>query len=290
MSVDVLASKDRVVGEARVRRALPQRGRRTVGAWCFADHLGPLSVEGAVEGNGGLDIGPHPHTGLATVTWLVEGSLLHKDSLGSEQAITPGQLNLMHAGLGVSHAEEQLTRTGTMHGIQMWVAQPDATRFGDAGFEHHADLPQHEVPGGVATVLLGSLGHATSPARTDTPLLGAELVLQPGTSSTWGLQGAYEHALVVLSGSLVVDDAVLEPGRLGHLGLGRDELVLHATEPTRVMLLGGEPFEAPLRMHWNFVGRTQDEMRLAHEQWTADDGRFGTVDSRLARIPSPAPA
>lgn len=292
--MEVYASKDRVVGAARVRRALPQRTRRTVGAWCFADHLGPMSVEPESQG---LGIGPHPHAGLATVTWLVEGSLLHKDSLGSEQPITAGQLNLMHAGHGIAHAEEQLSsgprRATTMHGIQMWVAQPDLTRHGAAGFEHHGTLPQHEEPGGVATVLLGTLGAASSPARTDTPLLGAELVLQPGTTSTWGLTRAYEHALVVLSGSVVVDDGVaLVPGAVGHLGTGRDELVLSAlagTEPTRLMLLGGEPFEAPIVMHWNYVGRSRAEMVEASEQWNAEDGRFGRVDSALARIPSPVP-
>jgi redox-sensitive bicupin YhaK (pirin superfamily) len=283
--MEVFESNDRVVGNARVRRALPQRTRRTVGAWCFADHLGPLSV----DGRGGLDIGPHPHTGLATVTWLVEGQLLHKDSLGSEQPISPGQLNLMHAGEGVAHAEEQLSQVGTMHGIQMWVAQPETTRHGAAGFEHHAELPRLEVPGGVATVLLGSLDDTASPARTDTALVGAELVLQPGTSSTWPLQGAYEHALVVLSGAVHVDDEALEPGSLGHLGVGREELVLDALEPTRVMLVGGEPFEASLAMHWNFVGRSREEVRLAAEQWNARDERFGTVDSRLTRIPAPIP-
>ena len=281
--LEVLESKDSYVGSARVRRALPLRGRRTVGAWCFADHLGPMA--GPEQG---LDIGPHPHTGLATVTWLLDGELLHRDSLGSEQPIAPGQLNLMHAGEGVSHAEEQTRPGGRLHGAQLWVAQPEATRHGAAGFEHHGELPQAEVPDGVATVLLGALAGAESPARTDTPLLGAELALQAATS-TWELQPSYEHALVVLEGAVVVDDAVVGPGHLAHLGLGRQELVLTAEEPTRLLLLGGEPFEAPLVMWWNYVGRTREEMTAAHRQWTEDDGRFGRVDSRLERIASPVP-
>lgn len=290
-TLEVHPAKDRAVGAARVRRALPTRARRTVGAWCFADHLGPLGV-GGEDGvdTGGLDIGPHPHTGLATVTWLIEGALLHKDSLGTEQPITPGQLNLMHAGAGVSHAEEQIRQdVRQLHGIQLWVAQPEATRHGEAAFTHHAELPALEVAGGIATVLLGALGETVSPARTDTPLVGAELVLAPVSTSTWPLQPGYEHALVVLSGAVLVDDQVLRPGHLGHLGAGRQELVLHAEERTRVMLLGGQPFEAPLVMWWNYVGRTPAEMRRAHEQWTADDGRFGAVTSRLPRLASPAP-
>jgi redox-sensitive bicupin YhaK (pirin superfamily) len=132
-------SRDEVVGKIRVHRALPRKGRRTVGAWCFADHMGPADV----TENSGLDVGPHPHIGLQTVTWLIDGQVLHRDSLGSEQVITPGQLNLMTAGGGVSHAEEATGHyRGTLEGIQLWVAQPNATRFGGAAFEHHTDLPQ----------------------------------------------------------------------------------------------------------------------------------------------------
>ncbi len=281
--LEVLEGKEAQVGSARVRRALPLRRRRTVGAWCFADHLGPMAGP-----DQGLDIGPHPHTGLATVTWLLEGELLHRDSLGSEQPVAPGQLNLMHAGRGVSHAEEQVRPGGRMHGAQLWVAQPEATRHGDGGFEHHGDLPQAEVPGGVATVLIGALAGATSPARADTPLLGADLALQAATS-TWGLEPSYEHALVVLDGAVVVDDTEVVPGQLAHLGTGRQELVLTADAPARVLLLGGEPFEAPLVMWWNWVGRTREEMVEAHRAWAQDDGRFGRVDSRLPRIPAPNP-
>jgi redox-sensitive bicupin YhaK (pirin superfamily) len=292
VTAELLPSKDRVVGAHAVRRALPLRQRRTIGAWCFADHLGPLSA----EENSGLGIGPHPHTGLATVTWLVEGELLHRDSLGTEQPISPGQLNLMHAGEGIAHAEEHVAGAGgaqrPMHGIQLWVAQPEVTRHGAPGFEHHAELPRVEQAGGVATVLLGSLLDAASPARTDTPLLGAELLLS-GPSS-WPLPPAYEVGVVVLSGAVAVDDIVATPGHLAFLGTGRDELVLDALEPTRLLLLGGEPFEAPLVMWWNYVGRSKAEMLAAHEAWEAgpdsdDGGRFGTVASRLPRIPSPRP-
>ncbi len=140
--VEVSESREAEVGRFRVRRALPRRGRRTVGAWCFADHMGPADV---TEGSG-LDVGPHPHTGLQTVTWLVDGEALHKDSLGSEQVIRPGQLNLMTSGAAVTHAEEATGYyRGTLEGVQLWVALPERTRHGAAAFEHHETLPQGDL-------------------------------------------------------------------------------------------------------------------------------------------------
>lgn len=170
--VDVSDSSDEQVGNIRVRRALPRRRRRTVGAWCFADHMGPADV----TERSGLDIGAHPHIGLQTVTWLVDGQVLHRDSLGSEQVIAPGQLNLMTAGHGVSHSEEATGHyRGALEGIQLWIAQPGDTRDGEPGFEHHAELPQVQLDRGVATVLVGELAGASRPARRDTPLVGADL-------------------------------------------------------------------------------------------------------------------
>lgn len=152
--VEVTASRAATVGDMPVRRALPRRGRRTVGAWCFADHMGPASV----TVDKGVDVGPHPHIGLHTVTWLVAGEALHRDSLGTEQVIRPGELNLMTAGSGVTHSEEATgSYAGDLHGIQLWVAQPEATRHGGPAFEHHGDLPQLELSGAVGTVLVGTL-------------------------------------------------------------------------------------------------------------------------------------
>src|SRR5215217_5825530 len=185
--VEITPSRESVVGAMRVRRALPRIGRRTVGAWCFADHMGPELV----TETRGLDIGPHPHTGLHTVTWLVAGEVLHRDSLGSEQVIRAGQLNLMTAGEGVTHSEEATGRyRGQLHGVQLWVAQPEATRHGAAAFEHHAAL------------------------------VGADMALGPGAGS-WPLAPSFEHALVVLDGQVLVDEQVVRPGELAYLGVGR---------------------------------------------------------------------
>jgi len=286
--VEVTPSRTTEVGAVTVRRALPRRGRRTVGAWCFADHMGPAEV----TEDHGVDIGPHPHIGLQTVTWLVAGELLHHDSLGSEQQIRPGQLNLMTAGHGIAHAEEPTGRyRGPLHGIQLWVAQPERTRHGPPAFEHHAELPHLELgAGNEATVLLGAVGDTRSPARQDTDGVGAELALRAGTSAEVPLVAAFEHALVVLAGSVTVDGVTVTPGHLAYLGEQRDELALHAApdEDTRLLLLGGVPFEAPISMWWNFVARTHDEIDAARDAWEADDGeRFGPVTSHLARVPAP---
>jgi redox-sensitive bicupin YhaK (pirin superfamily) len=281
--IEVTDGHEAVVGTTKVRRVLPRRTRRTVGAWCFADHMGPEQV----TETSGLDIGPHPHIGLHTVTWLVEGAVLHRDSLGSEQLIRPGQLNLMTAGAGIAHAEEHVrTYRGTMHGVQLWVAQPSATREGAPEFAHHDELPQAEIDGVVATVLVGDVADVSSPARQDTPLIGADLLVRAGVT-TWPLRSDFEHALVVLDGEVAVGEDVVRPGQLGYLGLGRDSVDLAALSPSRVLLLGGVPFGEKIVMWWNFVARTKEELAQARTQWATYDERFGTVASSLDRIPAP---
>ncbi len=286
---EVLDDREAKVGNITVRRALPRRGRRTVGAWCFADHMGPEQVDEAKSPGqgGGLDIGPHPHMGLHTVTWLVDGALLHRDSLGSEQLIRPGQLNLMTAGHGVVHAEE-MSRTyrGSLQGVQLWVAQPESTRDGAAAFEHHASLPVADLDNGSAVVLVGSLADATSLARHDTELVGAQLTVRRG-GTVVPVRRDFEHALVVIDGEVAVGESVVRPGQLGYVGMGRDELPLSSLDGARLLLLGGVPFPEPIVMWWNFVGRTKEEMAQARTQWSTEDERFGPVDTALARIPAP---
>jgi redox-sensitive bicupin YhaK (pirin superfamily) len=270
-----------LVGSLPVRRVLPQRPRRTVGSWCFLDHAGPVPVEPGVS----FGIGPHPHMGLPTVTWLLAGELLHLDSLGSEQLVRPGQLNLMTAGQGVAHAEEDPARAEEVHAVQLWVAQPAGTRDGPAAFEHHAELPHLAFDHAEATVLVGDFAGADSPARRDTAHMGVELTLR-GPETVLPLRAEYEHALVVLEGRVTIAGADVEPGVLAYLGLGRDECALQSETgaPVRALLLGGVPFPEPILMWWNFVGRTREEVSEARRQWSADDGRFGHVRSSLQRI------
>jgi hypothetical protein len=282
--VEIQPGRVTQVGSLPVRRVLPQRPRRTVGAWCFADHVGPVPV----RGSGALGIGPHPHMGLQTVTWLLSGELVHLDSLGSEQPIRPGQLNLMTAGHGVAHAEEDPGTARELHAVQLWVAQPDATRDGAPAFEHHGELPRLDLDGGEAVILVGDLAGATSPARRDTEHVGVEVTLRAGRTVV-PLRGDYEHALVVLEGSVRVDGHVVEPGALAYLGTGRDECALEAVAAVRALLLGGVPFPETLLMWWNFVGRSRDEVSEARRQWATADDRFGRVRSSLQRIEVGAP-
>jgi redox-sensitive bicupin YhaK (pirin superfamily) len=277
--VEVTESRNGQVGALPVRRALPRRGRRTVGAWCFVDHMGPATV----TEDRGLDVAPHPHIGLQTVTWLFAGEAVHRDSLGTEQLIQPGQLNLMTAGRGVSHSEEGTGRyRGDLHGMQLWVAQPSTTRDGDPGFEHHAELPRLDLDEAVATVLVGAVDGVVSPARRDTEHVGVDLELRPGITAV-PVRADFELALVVAAGAVAVDGVTIEPGHLAHLGTRRDEVPLTVREPSRALLFGGVPFDEPVLMWWNFVARTRDEIVQAHTDWTRADERFGHVDSPLAR-------
>jgi redox-sensitive bicupin YhaK (pirin superfamily) len=278
---ELTTSRETQVGAIQVRRALPQRGRRTVGAWCFVDHMGPAPVSGERS----LDIAAHPHIGLQTVTWLLAGEVVHRDSLGFEQVIRPGQLNLMTAGRGVSHSEESTGHNrGDLHGVQLWVAQPAATRNGEAAFEHHPELPRLDLGGGSeATVIVGDMAGASSPARRDSDHVGVDLDLGAG-STTAPLQVRYEYALVVLTGAVLVDAHEVKPGRLAYLGAGRDELRMQTKVPSRALLFGGMPRDEPLVMWWNFVADSQQEISDAYIDWRDHGDRFGSVASRLPRI------
>ena len=282
-AVEIVESAVGRVGEIEVRRALPRRTRRMIGPWCFVDHMGPATV-----GDGGLGVAPHPHIGLQTVTWLLAGEVLHRDSLGTEQVIVPGQLNLMTAGHGVSHSEEGTGYRGEVHGVQLWVAQPDRTRHDPPAFEHHKDLPLVGMTGGTATVLVGEFAGALSPARRDSDHVGVDLDLRSGTT-TFPVHPEHEHGLVVLSGSLRVGAAELRPGQLAAFETGHDELTLVTQDATRVLLVGGVPFGERVLMWWNYVARSREEIVVAHRDWTDDSGRFGHVNSRLPRIETEPP-
>ena len=281
----ITESRSTQVGELSVRRALPTCGRRTVGAWCFIDHMGPATL----SPDNLFGIAPHPHIGLQTVTWLFDGALLHHDSLGSEQLIRPGQLNLMTSSSGIVHSEENPGLTsGELHGAQLWVAQPSTTRDGLAAFEHHTELPRFEMANGEAVVLVGTSGNVRSPARHDSELVGLELKFRRG-ENVIPLEPTFEYAMVVIRGKVNVEGEVIEPGHLAYLGLGRDEINFSTPEDATALLLGGVPFDEAIVMWWNFVARSQEEISSAYESWTKSDERFGPVDSKLSRIEVGAP-
>ena len=273
-AAEVLEPREVPLGGPRampVRRSLPNRYRRMVGAWCFADAYGPTDL----TAREGMRVPPHPHIGLQTVSWLVRGEILHRDSLGNEQYVRPGELNLMTAGRGIAHSEETpQEHTPILHGAQLWVALPDAHRDGPPGFAHHADLPRLPVPGGEVTVLLGRVGDAESPARAYTPIMGAEVALTDAVRMP--LDPAYEHAVLALDAPLTVGGATVTSGAM--LYLGRDRAGVRIDGPGRALVIGGEPFEEPLVMWWNLVARTHEEIVEARTAWEDDPGsRFGEV-------------
>ncbi len=260
------------VGDMTVRRLLPLRLRRSVGAWCFVDHYGPMSVDGVA----GMQVPPHPHIGLQTVTWLFTGNVLHRDSLGSEQMIRPGQLNLMTAGRGIAHAEESpAEHDPELHGVQLWVALPDAHRGVDPAFEHHADLPGTRAGGFGVTVFMGALAGASSPATAFSAIVGAELTAPEQARTGLALAREFEHVIFVVDGSAEVAGTLLHPGHLLYLPPGRERVAIAAPSGSRLLLLGGVPLGEPLLMWWNFVARTPEEIAAARTEWGA--GGFGEV-------------
>ncbi|MFC7978459.1 pirin family protein [Streptomyces cinereoruber] len=271
---ELLSPRRVPLGEStEVRRLLPNLGRRMVGAWAFVDHYGPDDI----ADEPGMQVPPHPHMGLQTVSWLHEGEVLHRDSTGSLQTIRPRELGLMTSGRAISHSEESpRPHARFLHGAQLWVALPDAHRHVEPHFEHHADLPRATAPGLTATVILGSLDGAASPGTAYTPIVGADLALTAGTETRLPLEPDFEYAVLAMSGEARVDGVPVLPGSMLYLGCGRTELPLHALSDAGLMLLGGEPFAEELVMWWNFVGRTDEEIRAAREDWMASD-RFGEV-------------
>ena len=267
-----------------VRRTLPHRDRRMVGAWCFVDHYGPHDVTTGP----GMQVPPHPHTGLQTVSWLLEGEILHRDSLGTTQLVRPGELNLMTAGHAISHSEESPDeRSDTLHGVQLWVAMPDADRDAEPWFAHHDDLPLVSVDGVTARVVLGTFAGTTSPARAYTPIVGADIGWSPGGDHRLPVEASFEHGVLALSDGVSVDGVVVPRGSMVVLDRGRPEVIVHSEGEGRILLIGGEPFEEELVMWWNFVGRSHDEIVRARHDWQ-DGDRFGVVRGYDGdRLPAP---
>lgn len=265
-----------------VRRTLPLRDRPTVGAWCFLDRFGPQHTRMRVE--------PHPHIGLQTVTWPLVGEVRHRDSLGSDVVLRPGQLNLMTSGHGISHSEHSLGEGEVLlDAVQLWVALPDSARACSPAFETHPELPGLVIDDASVTVILGELAGVRSPATAFTPIVGAQAQLPPGGRASVPLQADWEHGVVLLSGDVEVDgrDSLAKDDLL-YLEPGRARVELSTASGATVLVLGGEPFPEPIVMWWNFVGRTHEEIAQAREEWEARSERFGTVPGHGdVRIPAP---
>jgi redox-sensitive bicupin YhaK (pirin superfamily) len=266
-----------------VRRSLPSRDVRTVGAWCFVDHIGP------VDDGPGMHLPPHPHTGLQTVTWLMDGRVEHRDSVGSHWVVAPGELSLMTAGRGIAHSEHSVGpggRPGRQHGVQLWIALPDASRHGEPHAEHHRDLPRGTVGAASLTVLVGTPAGTDlcSPATAYTPLIGMQVDLPDDEPVPVPLDPLFEHAVLPLDGEVWVAGTPVPRSALLYLEPGRTSV--QVTGPGRVLLLGGEPLAEELVMWWNFVGRDHDEVAGFRRDWQ-EGRRFGGVDDPHPRLPAP---
>ena len=293
MPVEVLTPREVPLGGLRsmtVRRTLPQRQRSLIGAWCFLDHYGPDDV---LE-SGGMLVPPHPHIGLQTVSWLFSGMVEHRDSLGTRAFVRPGQLNLMTAGRGISHSEVSTDDTRILHGAQLWVALPDGAREIAPAFDHYAP-PRVTGDGWEARVFLGSWLGQTSPVRTWTPLLGAEVALDSGSRLDADPPQDHELGVLVDRGTVTVNGEEVAAHELAFVPPG-EGLVVEALDDTRVLVIGGPPFGEEVVMWWNFVGRSHEEVVEARGDWQAQladgvdhvvHGRFGLVGGGLPAIPAP---
>lgn len=269
-----------------IKRALPSRHKRMIGAWCFLDHAGPAYFEAGE----GLDVGPHPHIGLQTFTWMIEGTMLHSDSLGTtNQLIRPRQVNLMTAGRGISHTEVAPENETVMHAAQLWIALPDDKLNIAPAFHHYPELPVVQQQGIDFTVLVGEYLETSSPVEVHTPLLGVDLYAQEKTQARLALNPTFEYGFMALEGQAKINGHRLTEDNMVILAPGLESVEVEIEAGARVLLLGGEPFETPILLWWNFVGRTQEELALAREQWEAGDERFGSIPSYTgARLTAPA--
>jgi redox-sensitive bicupin YhaK (pirin superfamily) len=257
-----------------VARALPDRQIRMIGAWCFLDHYGPEDVSGST----GMQVWAHPHTGLQTVSWLFDGAVEHRDSLGSLALVRPAELNIMTAGHGVVHSEiSPPDKPAGLHGVQLWVALPEAARDIAPAFRTHAELPVLRRPGLHGQVLLGEVDGVRSPAPTHSPLAGADLVLEPGADTAIALDQEFEYGVFVVAGSVSAASTTVSVDQLLYLGTGRDEVRLASDGGGRLILLGGRPFTEEIVMWWNFVGRSHDEIVAFRAAWAGRDPRFPPV-------------
>ena len=271
--IEAYANRELTLGSLKISRALPIKERRLVGPWCFLDRFGPLTFNNGKP----MDVAPHPHIGLQTVTWLLDGEVAHDDSLGYRSILRPGGLNVMTSGGGIAHAEQTPPdHTGRLNGAQLWVALPDQHRHMTATFEGLADVPIVESRAGLIRVFAGTHQGQTSAATFFSELLGADVEVHRRQTLELPLKPQFEHALLLLSGDAMLGDQPLENRVLYYLGTTRSHAHVSSRKGCRLLLIGGPPFPEPILMWWNFVARTQEEIAEARADWEQGH-RFGEV-------------
>lgn len=266
-----------------VHRTIPQRQRSFIGAWCFSDHYGL----DCVQPGGGMDVAPHPHTCLQTVSWLFDGEIDHHDTAGNHAVVLPGEANFMTAGAGIAHSEVSTQSTRTLHGVQLWTALPDAARFTTPRFDHYVPDTVN-LAAAHARVFVGDLFGESSPVSTFTPLLGAEVRLAAGKTLTIETNPEFEHGLLLDTGTIELEGVDITPTKMAYTGIGERTLRVENTGNTeaRFILLGGEPFDESIVMWWNFIGRNTEEIRQFRTEWMDAGPRFGTEHGYIGHDPS----
>ena len=277
-----------------VKRTLPHAKLKMIGAWCFIDHFGPTEQTDAMV------VAAHPHTGLQTVTWLIEGEVEHRDSIGSIQKIKPGQLNLMTAGSGIAHSELSVSQSGAgdiakLHAVQLWIALPKAAIDVAPQFEHQTELPKLKLAEGVsATVLAGEFAGVRAETKIFSPLLGLELRIKAGHSIEINLNQGFEHGFLLAEGQISINGANLPVSGLEYLEKGAKTVKIEAfDQDSLVLLIGGEPFDEKILMWWNFIGRSHEDIVEARNQWNdhrnqGSSARFGRFEDNVGGwIPAP---
>ncbi|MFZ1325260.1 MAG: pirin family protein [Candidatus Contendobacter sp.] len=267
------ARKAEIGSGLTVARLLPSRTRRTIGAWCFLDHVGPARF----APGGGLRVGPHPHIGLQTFTWMIEGEVLHRDSLGNEQVIRPSQVNLMTAGRGIAHTEESTAEATRAHAAQLWIALPAEQAEREPAFDHYPDLPRWEESGCTLTLLVGAHAGRSAPTQIYTPLVGLEVWAEQATVLSTPLDPAFEYGLLPLEGAAELEGETFSADELAYLARGRAVLRLQLAARTRALLIGGVPFGDNITIWWNFVGHNRATIAQAQRDWEAERPRFGAI-------------
>lgn len=279
----IAARSAEIGGGISVNRLLPTRERRMIGAWCFLDHAGPAGFAPGA----GMEVGAHPHIGLQTFTWMIQGEVLHRDSLGHEQVIRPGQVNLMTAGRGIAHTEASLAGETRLHAAQLWIALPDAVRDCAPAFDHYPELPAWDEAGCRFTLLAGRHGSHVAPTRVHSHLLGLDLHMPAGGPVQVALDPSFEYGLSVLDGTVTVAGEAFAINELAFLGSGGSHAALHFAPGSRALLLGGVPFGEEILMWWNFVGRSKAEIGEATRDWESGSARFPVAGPGERRLPAP---
>jgi len=282
----VIGGRPRDLGGFSVRRLLPAAGRRTIGPFIFFDHIGPATfAQGA-----GVDVRPHPHIGLATVTYLFEGELMHRDSLGTEQVIRPGDVNWMVAGRGIVHSERTppalraAAQGSALHGIQTWVALPRAEEEREPSFVHHPsrDLPEIEIDGCVLRLVAGDGWGARSPVAVSSPMLYAAAELAAGAVLELP-EPTPERAIYVAAGAIEIEGGRHEDGELVEFAPG--PAACRALQDSQLMIAGGAPLDGQRHIWWNFVSSSEARIEQAKQDWREE--RFARVPGDPERTPLP---